>query len=135
MISHRGKHAQCELRAHPVSLAAQSGNSALWFVQNLEVVPRRVLRPQEPDAVLMRSNPKDLLVVTEPASSLSTIERLLLAESPGLQLAFTIDGLPRPVVDKAKMKSVLAEDARPLLVIPLHSSPLSGSTPHGVLPR
>lgn len=72
--------------------------------------------------------------MTGEAGSLPTIECLLLAESPRLKFAFAINGLFRPVVDAAKMKSVLASNAGSLVVVPLHSSPLSGSTPRGVLP-
>lgn len=110
------------------------GDSCPPFVQLLDVVRHGVPRSQQPETVMIGSNPEDLLVVTEQAGGLPTIERLLLAESAGLQLAFAVDGFFRPAVHVAKMKSVLASDARPLFVVPLHSSPLSGSTPSDVLP-
>ena len=68
-------------------------------------------------------------------AALDAFERFLLAESAGLQFALAIDRLLRPVMHVAKMKSVLALDARPLFVVPLHSSPRFGSTPFRVLPR
>ena len=120
---------------HPALLSdALGGGSGCIHSPAGEKIIHRITKALGADSILCRRDAKYFFIIAEKTTRPTTAKRFLLTKAAELKLTDTIYRSSMPRMQPTKMQAVNSLRAFRFLLIPLHSSPLSGSATAVALP-